>query len=71
MNYSRNIIWRYLTLTVNYNTFQVQVNGQIRPMGDLTQMMDEFGRDGWELVTVVQNVADPGLWGYFFKKPIS
>lgn len=63
-------LWRYLTLTVDYNTFMVQVNGQTRPLGDLNSLLDQLGRDGWELVSVVQNIAQPNLWGYFFKQPI-
>jgi hypothetical protein len=64
-------LWRYLTMTVDYNTFLVQINGQTRQMGDLTQLLDQLGRDGWELVSVVQNAIQPNLWGFFFKQPIS
>lgn len=63
-------LWRYLTLTIDYNTFLVQVNGQTRQLGDLNQLLDQLGRDGWEMVTVIQNVSQPNLWGYFFKQPI-
>jgi len=67
---NRGQLWRYLTLTIDYNNFLVQVNGQTRQLGDLSQLLDQMGRDGWELVSVVQNIVQPHLWGYFFKQPI-
>ncbi|MEI6047148.1 MAG: hypothetical protein WCS37_22630 [Chloroflexota bacterium] len=63
-------LWRYLTLTIDYNTFLIQLNGQTRQLGDLNQLLDQLGRDGWELVAVVQNAMQPNLWGFFFKQPL-
>ncbi len=60
--------WQYLTVTIDYESYQAQVNGQVRQVYDLVQFLDDFGREGWEMISVVQNSVQPNLWGFFFKR---
>ena len=62
--------WQFLNVTINYNSYWAQVNGNQQSVGNLSEFLDGFGHDGWEMVSVVQNIAEPFLWGYFFKRPI-
>jgi hypothetical protein len=62
--------WQFLTVTIDYQTFWAQVNGQNQQFYNINSFIDGFGQEGWELVSVVQNSLQPNLWGYFFKRPM-
>lgn len=63
--------WQFLTVTIDFNSYRAQVNGQEQQFYNINQFLDGFGQDGWEMVSVVQNITQPNLWGYFFKRPIA
>jgi len=61
--------WEYMWTVIPGSLKKIRVSGQKIPVHDY---INEFGKEGWELVAVEQSFPGSGISDYilFFKRPL-